>query len=145
MAKGVFGKKYMNYMGHRVGCGRLAVTEARVKAMAEHGHPKTKKQLWLFLGSIGYYRQFVPGFAEQSSFLTPAVSLSSPHRVVWREEMDGAFKTLCKSLCDIVMLFVPVLSDVFVLCTDASGSGVGACLHVIRDSEELPMDSSADS
>ncbi len=59
--------------GHRVGFGRLAVPEIRMKAMAEYERPKTKKQQWPFLGSIGYYRQFVPGFAERSWLLTPAI------------------------------------------------------------------------
>ena len=54
-----FGRKYMTYLGHLVGCGRLAVPESRVMAMRKYGKPRTKKQLRAFLGSVGYYRQFV--------------------------------------------------------------------------------------
>ncbi len=42
-------------------------------------------------------------------------------------------------LCNRVILYVPTLSDSFVLYTDASGDGLGACLHVIREEEELPV------
>ncbi len=49
-----FGRKYMSYLGHQVGCGKVAVPEARVSAMREYGRPITKKQLRFFLGSVGY-------------------------------------------------------------------------------------------
>ncbi len=39
-----FGRKFMMYLGHQVGCGKLAVPEARVTAMAKYGRPVTKRQ-----------------------------------------------------------------------------------------------------
>ena len=116
-----FGRKFMSYLGHQVGCGKVAVPEARVKAMAEYGRPVTKKQLRSFLGSVGYYRSFVDGFSKLSSVLTPATSLASPHRIHWTQGMDEAFRKLRVSLCSRVVLHVPVCSDSFVLYTDASG------------------------
>ncbi len=79
------------------------------------------------------------GFARLSSLLTPAVSLASPARVVWTEEMSSAFARLRESLCVCAVLFVPLCNDVFCLYTDASGDGVGACLHVVREDVELPV------
>lgn len=38
-----FGRKYLLYLGHQVGCGKIAVPEHRVVAMKEYGRPKTKK------------------------------------------------------------------------------------------------------
>ncbi len=46
--------------------------------------------------------------------------------------MMEAFHGLCKSLCHSVCLVVPCVSDVFVLECDASVSGVGAVLSVVR-------------
>ena len=46
---------------------------------------------------------------------------------------------LCNALCDVSVLFLPTLSDVFLLQTDASGHGVGAVLSVCRDGDELPV------
>ncbi len=134
-----WGRKYLMYLGHQIGSGRLAVPEHRIEAMVNYAKPKTKKHLRRFLGVIGFYRKFVGGFANMSAVLTPATSLKASHRVGWTEEMEGAFATLCKSLCDCVVLHVPVLSDVFILYTDASGVGIGACLHVLRDNVELPV------
>ena len=134
-----FGRKYMTYLGHLVGCGRLAVPESRVMAMRKYGKPRTKKQLRAFLGSVGYYRQFVKGFASMSSKLTPATSLSAPKTISWTGEMEEAFNDLRVSLCNSVVLNVPSVGENFVLYTDASGGGVGACLHVRRKDQELPV------
>lgn len=100
---------------------------------------KQKKQLRAFLGSVGYYRQFIQVFAKMSSLLTPATALSAPRVVSWTQEIDSAFIALRESLCAFVILYVPNLCDVFTLHTDASGLGLGACLHIVRYGKELPV------
>ena len=129
----------MSYLGHQIGSGQLAVPAHRVQAMREYGRPKTKRQLRAFLGSVSYYRQFVKNFSKWSSVLTPSTSLSAPRVVSWTWEMECAFRNLRVSLCHYVVLNVPCISDIFVLYTDTSGWGLGACLHVIRENEELPV------
>ncbi len=83
-----FSRKFLGYLGHQIGCGRVAVPEYRVSTMAEFRKPITKKQLRSFLGSVGYYRMFVEGFANFSCKLTPATSLDAPLRV----QMEEAFE-----------------------------------------------------
>ena len=130
-AKCEFGRKYMLYLGHRIGNGTLAVPDPRVEAMLNYRQPITKRQLRAFLGSMGYYRDFMEGFANWSYLLTLAVSLSAPARVQWTPERTQAFCKLKSLLCSKVLLFIPVRGDVFCLCTDASGAWLGACLHVV--------------
>ncbi len=43
------------------------------------------------------------------------MALSAPHKVQWTREMDEAFRNLRESLCSRVVLFVPVVSDSFVM------------------------------
>ncbi len=40
---------------------------------------------------------------------------------------------------ELLPQYVPVSSDSFVLYTDASSGGVGACLHVVREEDEFPV------
>ncbi len=134
-----FGRKHLMYLGHKIGAGQLAVPEHRVEALADFARPKTKKQLRSFLGSLSYYRRFIPRFADCSSALTPAVSLKAPLRVVWSDEMDSMFSKLKMLLCQCSVLFIPSPVDEFILYTDASGSGVGGCLHIVRNGDELPV------
>ena len=134
-----WGRHHLDYLGHRVGCGKVAVSEHRVVAMAEYRQPVRRKDLRSFLGSIGYYRCFIPNFAKFSSLLTPATSVKAPGTVRWTPEMLGAFHSLRKSLCDFCVLTVSSVHDVFELHTDASGQGIGSVLNVIRQNSVLPV------
>ena len=40
-----FGKTHINYLGHLVGNGSLAVPEARIPHLAQYHLPKTKRDL----------------------------------------------------------------------------------------------------
>ena len=128
----------MQYLGHVIGNGVLAVPQHRAAAMADFIQPRTKRQLRAFLGAASYYRRFVKGFANFSSALTPATSKAAPGVVGWTEAMLEAFRHLKVCLCDVCKLTIPSQEDTFVLHTDASGAGIGATLNVYRDGVEMP-------
>ena len=136
LGKCAFGRRKLEYLGHLIGGGEMAVPKHRATAMAEYVQPKTRKQLRAFLGAASYYRRFVNNFATYSSLLSPSTSKFSPGVVVWTEEMLKAFHCLRVSLVDVCALTVPSLEDYFVLHTDASGAGVGAALYVVREDKE---------
>ena len=134
-----FGRKKLEYLGHVIGGGELAVPAHRAAAMAEYKQPNTKKQLRSFLGAASYYRQFVQGYARLSSVLSPLTTKSAPCVVCWTAEGLDAFTGLKVSLVDVCVLTVPTQQDHFVLHTDASGRGIGATLNVLRDGRKLPV------
>ena len=134
-----FGKTRLEYLGHTIGSGTLAVPEHRVTALAKYIKPITKMTLRSFLGCMSYYRRFIPKYADMSALLTPSTSVSAPKFVAWTAEMDKAFSQLKVSLCNHVSLIIPSISDSYSLHTDASGFRVGACLHVDRGEEDLPV------
>ena len=133
-----FGMSKVEYLGHVIGGGVVAVPEHRAAAMADYRLPRTKKQLRSFLGAAGYYRKFVKGFARMSSVLSPWTAKLSPSVVEWTEEGLQAFRDIKVCLIDLCVLTVPSEEDVFVLHCDASGAGVGATLNVSRDGELRP-------
>ena len=138
-AKCEWGRVKLEYLGHVIGGGELAVPAHRAAAMAEYRQPQTKKQLRSFLGAASYYRQFVQGYARLSSVLSPLTTKSAPCVVCWTVEGLEAFARLKVSLVDVCVLTVPSQQDNFVLHTDASGKGIGATLNVIRDGKKLPV------
>ena len=138
-AKCEWGKVKLEYLGHVIGGGELAVPAHRAAAMANYIRPHTKKQLRSFLGAAGYYRQFVQGFAKLSSVLTPWTSKDAPSVVCWTAEGLEAFTRIKVSLVDVCSLVVPSQQEEFVLHCDASGAGIGATLNVVREGKKLPV------
>ncbi len=51
-----------------MGEGVIDIPGARVEALRRHPRPKSRRQLREFLGMINYYRRFIQGFHECSSF-----------------------------------------------------------------------------
>ena len=114
----------MLYLGHVVGSGHLAVPEARAKAMQDYILPKTKKGLRSLLGSISYYRKFIPNMADYTAKLTPAMAKAAPSQIQWEEDKRDAFYHLRSVLVNVCVLNVPAPGDEFVLQTDASLRGI---------------------
>ena len=139
MNKCEFGKTKLEYLGHLIGNGELAVPRHRATAMTEFILPKTKKQLRSFLGAASYYRRFISNFSTFSSLLSPDTSKFAPGVVVWDGEKLEPFNHLKVSLVNVCVLTIPSQEDCFTLHTDASGLGIGATLNVVREGEELPV------
>ncbi len=134
-----FGRVKLEFLGHVIGGGVINVPEARVKAIREHPLPRTRKQLRAFLGLIGFYRKFIKEYHRWSSALTPSTSRNAAGVVEWTSQMMEAFRGLRDQLSSSVCLIVPCVSDVFVVESDASATGIGAVLSVRRNDELLPV------
>lgn len=127
-----------NFLGHVVGRGKVSLMDCKVAAIRDYVRPDTKTAVRSFLGIVGYYRKFVPDFAQNSLALTKATTKNASPTVDWTEEMEKEFVHLKQCLCSLPTLTLPTHSDSFLLQTDASARGIGAVLNVIRDGEELP-------
>ena len=134
-----FGKTRLEYLGHLIGGGQVAVPGHRATAMLNFKQPVTRKHMRSFLGAMSYYRRFIKEFANYSALLSPSTSSSAPNMVDWSSEMLEAFLFLKGALVSVCVLTIPSQEDVFTLHTDASGLGVGATLNVVRDGVELPV------
>ena len=134
-----FGMNRLEYLGHLIGGGQVAVPRHRATAMADFKQPRSRKDMRSFLGTMSYYRRFIKGFANYSGVLSPATSKSAPNVVDWSSVMLDAFNHLKGALVSVCMLTIPSQEDCFVLHVDASGQGVGATLNVRREGVDLPV------
>ena len=128
LSKCEIGFSSIEFLGHCVGNGKLMMSEEKVKAIVEAPRPETKKQVKSFLGMIGFYRKFVPNFAEIALPLTELTKKGSPNRVPWEDVNQRSFESLKSYMVSGPILRLPELQKVFILRTDASNTGIGAVL-----------------
>ncbi len=50
-----FGKSHIEYLGHTIGSGTVAVPAHRLKSMSKFVQPVTNRDLCSFIGAISYY------------------------------------------------------------------------------------------
>ncbi|KAK7089611.1 hypothetical protein V1264_025097 [Littorina saxatilis] len=106
----------------------LWTKEGKMDKIAKMPRPTTKRQIRSFLGLAGFYRRFVPGFADIALPLTDATKKSQPNKVIWTKPMQVALDTLKVKLSTEPVCKLPDFSVPFTLRTDASGVGLGAML-----------------
>ena len=76
-AKCHWGGTKMEFLGHLVGEGTMAIPQPRVQALASYTRPTIKKGLRSYLGAIGFYRRYMQQLAREIAVLTPHVKAGS--------------------------------------------------------------------
>ena len=80
--------------------------------------PTTPKEVKQFLGLIGYYRKFVPRFADVARPLTNLTRLDQPFQ--WSDKCQASFELLKEALIKEPILRFPDPNKPYTLYTDAS-------------------------
>jgi len=70
----------VKYLGHVVGGNGVAIDPAKVRAVKDWAVPLDLPELRAFLGLVGYYRQYIPDFAEIAQPLNRLTSKGSVGR-----------------------------------------------------------------
>ena len=127
-------RRRVAFLGHIVSSAGLECDPEKTRMVAKWPIPKTVRDIRSFLGLAGYYRRFIPNFAEYSSPLTELTKLGVPFK--WTEKQQIAFEALKKCLCNPPILSYPTDDGMYVLDTDASQYGIGAVLSQVQGPDE---------
>ena len=96
-----------------MGEGSLSISKARIEKFKSYVKLVTKNQLRSFISLCGYYRKFVPAFADLSSWLNHALTNTSD-KVMWNMTMIESFNKIIFSICDHTLLTIPTYDDIFI-------------------------------
>ena len=125
---------HLDYLGHHIGEGETRPLRDRAEDLCAIPKRRTLRELKSFLGSLGYYQRFIPGFNQRAVPLFDLQKGLKAHgsALQWTDEADLAFVDLRGALCNepVLQLIDPSLG--FVLQTDASDEGLGAVLLQAR-------------
>ena len=124
----------VTYLGHVVSQDGVATDPEKVSAVADWPVPNNLKELQAFVGTAGYYRQYVESFASKAR---PLTKLNNPStKFYWDEQCQNAFETIKQSLLTAPILGYPDPNLAYILDTDASLEGIGAVLSQVQDDQE---------
>lgn len=128
------------YLGHVIGSGKHAPDPTKVEAIQGLKRPVTKREVRSALGLCGYYRDYVPNYAEIARPLTELTAKRVPNTVPWDQRAEDAFEALKQALGGAAALSTPDPRRPYWLFTDASDFAVGACLaQKSDDGKEVPI------
>ena len=92
-----FFKKHIHYLGHLISADGIRPLKDKLDTIQDMPAPRSSKEVKQFLGLAGYYRKFVPRFADLSR---PLARLTCKDRVFeWTQECEKAFNILKQNLC----------------------------------------------
>ena len=118
MEKCSFLKRHIQYLGHIVSGDGLKPVPEKLSSIQQMPRPYTPKEVKQFLGLVGYYRKFIPRYAD----------IARPLNALTRKDVDFIWTDICQKSFELLKTMVseePILvypdpSKPYVLFTDAS-------------------------
>jgi hypothetical protein len=135
--KSVFAVAELDYLGHRIGRGKIQPLEKKISALLQYDRPKNRKQLQSYLGLAGYYRKFLPNFSHTTAVLSNL--LRKDVKFEWSEDAQKAFLDLKSRLGSRPILRQADYTREFCMAVDTSAIAIGAYLFQIYDGVEHPI------
>ena len=121
-----FGKKSVKYLGHILSANGIITNPDKTAAIDNYPRPKKPRHVKRFTGMTGYYRKFIPRYADLVSPLSAL--LKSGTKFKWTPACTESFNTLKQKLVSEPVLRYADHSRPFTLTTDASKNGISYIL-----------------
>ena len=137
LEKCAFGCSSMKYLGHIVDSKGIRADPDKIKAVMELPRPKNVSGVRQFLGMVNQLAKFVPNLADKTKPIREL--LHKDNVFMWSEVQDEAFQNLKKILTSTEVLAYYDTNKRTVLSTDASNSGLGACLYQESEGRLRPV------
>ena len=116
-----FFKSKIHYLGHLISAEGIRPLPNKLDCIRNMPVPKDAKEIKQFLGLMGYYRKFVPRFADISRPLTTLTKKDT--KFEWTPACQRSFNLLKETLCCEPILKYADTSKPYTLYTDASKYG----------------------
>jgi hypothetical protein len=129
----------VDFLGHTLKTDFIGPQSETVGRILNVPRPQTKRQCRSLLGLVNFYRRYIPNCATLIAPLTEITKKKSPHVVKWEEPHERSFTKLKEVLSSEPILKLPDIQKEFILQTDASNVGIGACLFQLHDGIKHPV------
>ena len=121
-----FFKSEIHYLGHLISPEGISPLPNKLDSIRHMPVPNSMEEIKQFLGLTGYYRKFVPRFADISRPLTTLTKKDA--KFEWTSACQESFELLKEALCGEPVLKYADTSKPYTLYTDASKYGWAGAL-----------------
>ena len=136
-----FGVRQVEFLGRTISPEGISPQARKIQNFLDkHIFPKSKKALQRYLGSVNYYRNFVPRMAKKLNPFYKLLKTEVPINIT--SELKETFHSVNKALSDSCELALeqPITGKQLVLLTDASFRSAGYAL-MIEDNPDQKIQS----
>ena len=137
-SKCVFGSKSVEFLGYELSREGIKPLQRLTSTIKGFQRPETKKEVKRFLGMAGFYRNFIPKFADISKPLNEQTS--DKVHFTWDEKCEHAFVSLKQKLSNEPLLAFPRLGEEFMIDVDASDTAFGGVQQMASSSLFFGLD-----
>ena len=124
--KCAFFQSQIPFLGHQIVAGGCKPLDDNIRAITQFPSPKSSKAAHSFLQMVGFFRKFIPGFAQISFPLNKFTRKDFPF--VWTDVEEQSFQQLKLAITSPAVLVLPEPSRPYTIRTDASQVGIGGVL-----------------
>ena len=126
LSKCQFFKTHLHYLGHRISANGLEPLPAKLEAIKNLAPTRNVDKAHQILGLLGYYRSFVPAFANITLPITSLLKKNTPF--VLSDKCQLALEYLKEILYNKPLLQFPDPNKPYILYTDASNNAYSGIL-----------------
>ena len=126
-------KTHVQYLGHLVSGNGIKPLPEKLESVKKMPAPTTLKEIKQFLGLVGYYRKFIPRFADIARPMTNLTRQDVPFE--WTIQCQASFEMLKDPLITSPILKYPDPNKPYTLFTDASKHAVTFASGLFKESQ----------
>ena len=132
-----FLQKHIQHLGHLISAEGIQPLPEKLKSITKMPAPKNPTEVKQFLGLVGYYRKFVPRFADILRVLTHQTKKDVDFK--WTPECENCFQILKEFLQQAAILKYPDPEANYTLYTDASKYAYAGALTQQTNGTDHPI------
>lgn len=130
--KCILGQEEVSFLGYLVSKKGTQPLPEKIEAIRNFPKLNNARQLRQFLGTINFYRRFIPGAAEEQAPLNDALrrpKTKGKALVQWSTKMEEVFRKCKEGLSRATLLAHPDPAASLAVTTDASATAIGAVIQ----------------
>ena len=134
LSKCQFLKTHLYYLGHRPSASRLEPLPEKLEAIKNLASTRNVDEAHHILGLLGYYRSFIPAFADITFPITSLLKKNTPF--IWSDICQLALEYLKEIFCNKPLLQFLDPNKPYIMYTDASNKAYSSILCQPIDNEQ---------